>query len=72
MKYSLDQFGSGFTVFQKRNQTKLIVLVRFGSVQLIGLFKNTIKKIHIFTNLYFMHTTYSNIAWNFVFHVLCF
>ena len=43
----------GFTIFQKRNRTKLVGLVR-----LIGLLENTIKKIHIFTDLNFMSTTY--------------
>jgi len=64
--------GSVFTVFEKRNRSKLTGLVRIGSVRFISLFENTIKKNYIFTNLYFMHTTYSNISWNFVFHLLCF
>jgi len=62
MESSSVQFGSVFTIFKKRNQTKLVGLVWFGSIWLIYLFENTIKKIHIFTNLYFMHTTYSNIS----------
>jgi len=48
MKPSSVRIGSVFIVFQKRNQIKLIGLVR-----LIGLFKNTIKKkIHILTKYF--------------------
>jgi len=52
MKPSSVWIGSVFTVFQNRNRTKLIGLVRFGLVRLIGLFKNTIKKIHILTKYF--------------------
>jgi len=44
MKPSSVWICSVFTLFQKWNRTKLISLVRFGLVRLIGLFKNTIKK----------------------------
>lgn len=53
MKSLSVHFGSVFTFFQKRNRTKLIGLVR-----LINLFDNIIQKIHILTNLYFIHKTY--------------
>ena len=52
MKSSSVQFGLVFTIFQRRNLTKLVGLVQVRSVRLIGLFENTIKKIHIFINLY--------------------
>jgi len=48
MKSSLVQFGLVFTIFQRRNLTKLVSLVRVGSVCL----KIQLKKIHIFINLY--------------------
>jgi len=61
MKPSSVWIGSIFTVFQKGNRTKLIGLVRFGLVRLIGLFKNTIKKSHF--HKIFHRTLYNCISY---------
>jgi len=59
MKPSSVRFGSVFTIFQKRNRTKLIGLVRFELVRLIGLLKNTTKKIHIyFPGIHYLFSIY--------------
>jgi len=62
IKPSTVWIGSVFTVFQKRNRTKLISLVRFGLVQLIGLFKNTIKK-NSYSHKIFHRTLYNCISY---------
>ena len=53
--------GLVFTVFQKRNRTKLIGLVWFGLVWLVGLFKNTIKK-NSYSHKIFHRTLYNCIS----------
>lgn len=62
MKPSSVWIGSIFTVFQKRNRTKLIGLVRIWLVQLIGLIKNTIKK-NSYSDKIFYRTLYNFISY---------